>query len=237
MVYKFLPNNNYEDFSSGRVFYHKPNYTNYSVRLAGEIFCRCLEYLKRKDEICLYDPCCGGSYMAVVLGYLFNKNIKTIYVSDISNDAIELSHKNLSLLSYSGIENRKCELNDLIIKYNKDSHKSALCSLEKMTQLLQHEISHNAFLANILNANELDNKKFIADIIITDIPYGNLVHWSNNDGEEINRLLDTIISIINSNTIIAISHNKNQKINNSKYNIIERMAVGHRKIKILKLIQ
>jgi tRNA G10 N-methylase Trm11 len=104
-----------------------------------------------------------------------------------------------------------------------------------MTQLLQHEIDHNAFLANILNENELDNKKFIADIIITDIPYGNLANWSNNDGDEINKLLDTIISIINSNTVIAISHNKNQKINTLKYKIIERMTVGHRKIEILKL--
>ena len=237
MLYKYFPKNNYEDFSSGRVMYHKSNYTNYPVRLVGEIFYRCLEHSKKKNEICLYDPCCGSAYMLTVLGYLFNEIIKTINCSDISNEAIELSQKNLSLLSRSGIEKRKNELNDLIKNYHKESHRNALCSLKRIEKLIKHKIESNIFKANVLNGNELANKNFIADIVMTDVPYGNLVNWSCNNEDEINGLLNGIIPIINPNTIIAISHNKAQKSNNLKYNIIEKIKIGHRKIEIMKLIE
>jgi hypothetical protein len=56
MVYKYSPNENYADFSGGRVIYHKPDYPNYPVRLAAEIFSRCLMHLKKKSNLCLYDP-------------------------------------------------------------------------------------------------------------------------------------------------------------------------------------
>jgi hypothetical protein len=235
MVYKHFQNNNYEDFSSGRVIYHKSNYSNYSVRLVGEVFYRCLEHSKKKNEICLYDPCCGSAYMLTVLGYLFNETIETIYCSDISNEAVELSRKNLSLLSYTGIEKRRNELNNFIRKYNKDSHRNALHSLEKIEKLIKHEIKNHVFEANILNENELINKDFIANVILTDVPYGNLINWSGNNGGEIENLLDGIIPIIDPDTIIAISHNKKQKITNLKYKIIEKIQIGHREIGILKL--
>jgi hypothetical protein len=235
MVYKHFQDNNYEDFSSGRVIYHKSNYPNYSVRLVGEVFYRCLEHSKKKNKICLYDPCCGSAYMLTILGYSFNETIETIYCSDISNEAVELSHKNLSLLSYTGIEKRRNELNSFIKKYNKDSHRNALNSLEKIEKLIKHEIKNHVFEANILNENELINKNFIADIILTDVPYGNLIDWSSNNGGEIEKLLDGIIPIIDSDTIVAINHNKKQKINNLKYKIIEKIQIGHRGIEILKL--
>ena len=47
MVYKFFQKNNYEDFSSGRVILHKPKNPDFPVRLAGEIFCKCLEYINK----------------------------------------------------------------------------------------------------------------------------------------------------------------------------------------------
>jgi hypothetical protein len=234
MVYKYFPNINYEDFSSGRVIYHKPNYPNYPVRLVGEIFSRCLVYLEKKNRICIYDPCCGGAYIVTVLGYLFNEIIDTIYCSDISREAIGLSQRNISLLSYYGMKNRKDELNELLNNFGKESHKNAINSLEKIEKLIKHEIQNNAFEANILNKKDFADKEFIADIIITDVPYGNLVNWSGNSGDEINELLNGIAPVINLNTVIAISHNKKQKINNCKFHIVEKMNVGHRKIDIIK---
>jgi hypothetical protein len=235
MVYKYFQSNNYEDYSSGRVIYHKSKYPNYPVRLAGEIFYRCLEHSNKKDKIIIYDPCCGSSYMITVLGLLCNQVIDTIYCSDISNEAIDLSNKNLSLLTFSGIEKRKIELMDLIKKYNKDSHINALNSLEKIVKQIKHEIKINVFLANILDKKQMVSNKFNADIVITDIPYGNLVNWINNKGNELEELLNGIIPIINRNKVIAISYNKKQKINNTKYSIIENIQIGHRKIKIMKL--
>jgi hypothetical protein len=235
MIYKHFENSNFEDFSSGRVIYNNVNFPNFSVRIAGEIFSRCLEHTQKKKDICLYDPCCGSAYMLTVLGYLFNEIIQKIYCSDISIEAIELSKKNLSLLSFHGINRRKNEINELIKKFNKESHKSALCSLAKIENLLKKEISSNIFMTNILSKPDFIDKKFCADIVITDVPYGNLVSWSNNSGEELNVLLDGILPIIELNSIIAISYNKKQKINNQKYRIIEKHQIGHRRIDILKL--
>jgi hypothetical protein len=236
MLYKFFPQNNYEDFASGSVFYHNAGYTNYPVRLAGEIFSRCLEFSQKENNIKMYDPCCGSAYMFSVLGFLFNGIIDEVFCSDVSDEAAELSHKNLSLLSYSGIEKRKSELHDLMQKYNKESHKNALDSLKRIKEKIKHEIKTNIFTANILNTNELIHKDFIADIIMTDVPYGNLVNWSENTGNEIEKLLDGIIPVINNHSIIAISHSKNNKVHHEKYKTLEKIKTGHRKISILTLI-
>lgn len=196
-----------------------------------------MSYLKNKNNICIYDPCCGSSYIPTVFGFLFNEIIKAIYCSDISQDAIGLSYKNLSLLSFSGIESRKNEISNLINNYDKDSHRSALNSIDRLSQLLKNEITGKVFFANILNKNELRDKTFIADIVITDVPYNNLVDWSVNTGNEINELLNGIIPIINSDTIITVIHDKKQKAGNPKYTLLEKIQIGHRKIEIMKLVK
>jgi hypothetical protein len=53
MEYKYGKNLNYEDFSSGRVLYHKKGVTNFPIRLASEIFGRCLQYTD-KDKVVPY---------------------------------------------------------------------------------------------------------------------------------------------------------------------------------------
>jgi hypothetical protein len=174
--------------------------------------------------------------MAAVVGFLFNKIIGTIYCSDISHEAIELSYKNISLLSCPGIEKRKTELHDLIRQYHKESHKNALSSLEKIKPLIKHEIKTAIFQADILNKTPfVDKNKFIADIVLTDVPYGNLTNWSGNNDTGLNELLNGIIPVLHPDTILAISHTKEQKITNTKYVIIEKIQTGHRKIEIIKL--
>lgn len=40
--------------------------TNFPVRLAQEIYKRCLQYSPKKDNICLYDCCCcGGGFCQI----------------------------------------------------------------------------------------------------------------------------------------------------------------------------
>jgi tRNA G10 N-methylase Trm11 len=235
MVYKFFQKNNYEDFSSGRVILHKSKNPNFPVRLAGEIFCHCLEYRNKTNNLCIYDPCCGSAYLLTVLGFLFNENIETIYGSDVEKEFVDFAQNNLSLLSINGLEKRKNNLMDFVKKYNKQSHIIALNSLNNISKYIKREIKIDTFISDILNKNSLKNKIFCADIIITDVPYGNLVTWSDKTNDPINILLNTLIPIINKNTIIAIIHNKNQKINNSQYNRIDKFKIGHRIIEIIKL--
>jgi hypothetical protein len=158
-----------------------------------------------------------------------------MYASDISQEAVELSAKNLSLLSFSGITVRKNELQNLLTKYDKESHKDALGSIDRLTKLLKHEVASHVFSEDILRKDALHDKNFTADVIITDVPYNNLVNWSESNGNEINELLDAMIPVINEHTIIAIVHNKKQKPNNPKYKVLEKMHVGLRKVEIMKL--
>ena len=235
MVYKFFQKNNYEDFSSGRVILHKPKNPDFPVRLAGEIFSKCLEYINKTNDLCVYDPCCGSAYLLTVLGFLFNKKIEKICGSDIDIEKVNFAQNNLSLLSIDGLEKRKNDLIELIRKYNKQSHIGALNSLTNISKYIKHEIKIDTFIADILDRNSLENKEYCADIVITDVPYGSLVTWSDKINNPINILMETLIPVINKNTIIAIIHNKNQKISNYQYNRISKYKVGHRVIEIIKL--
>ena len=235
MVYKYFTAENYENFASGRVIYHRAGFSNYPTRLAGELFYRCLEYSKVKENICLYDPCCGGSYMATTLGFLCNEVIERIYCSDILTEAVKLSLKNLALLTRGGLARRRIEIENQIKMYSKKSHTEALESLEKIECYVRREIQANVFLSDVLNGSEIANQDFMADIVMTDVPYGSLVNWhGGGNGEELDGLLKGIQPVTTTNTVIAISYNKKHKMKINEHEIIERINVGHRKIVIIK---
>src|SRR5690606_38122627 len=115
-------NANYEDFSSGRVLYHIKGMTNFPVRLAQEIYGRCLEYSLKKEDILLYDCCCGGGYLITVLGFLNQDTITKIVGSDVDLELLEIAKKNLSLLTLEGMDNRIREIEKMIEDFNKESH-------------------------------------------------------------------------------------------------------------------
>jgi type I restriction-modification system DNA methylase subunit len=235
MEYKYFGKNNYGDFSSGKVIFQKSRNPNFPVRLAGELFSRCLERINKTKNICVYDPCCGAAYLATVLGFLFNEKIATIYGSDIAKESVAIARNNLSLLSSNGIEERRKDLTDLAQKYGRQSHIDALHSLDNMAKRIKHGIRTDAFLADILNRDSLKNKNFCADIVITDVPYGGLAAWTGEAGDQTTMLLDTLVPVINKDTIIAIVHSKNQKPDNRRYNRIKKLKAGHRIMEILKL--
>src|SRR5690554_5981977 len=117
MEYKYGKNDNYEDFSAGRVIYNAKGMTNFPVRLAQEIYGRCLQYSPKKRNICLYDCCCGGGYLLTVLGFLNQDTIGKIIGSDINMEMLDIAKKNLSLLTAEGINNRILEIEQMIASY------------------------------------------------------------------------------------------------------------------------
>lgn len=238
MEYKYAENINYEDFASGRVFYHRAASTNYPVRLASEVFSRCMSYLNKENGITIYDPCCGNGYLLTVLGYLYTKNISAIYGSDISEEAIEIAVRNLSLLSNKGLEKRELNIQKMINEFNKPSHYEALESIQRFKAILESrdkEAEINCFITNILDIEALKNAKFKADIIFMDVPYGNLVEWSSTNKNNITLMLETIKAVISSECVIAISSDKHQKIKEDDFIRIEKMIIGKRKIELLRM--
>jgi tRNA G10 N-methylase Trm11 len=231
MEYKYGKNNNYENFSAGRVLYNVKGMTNFPVRLAQEIYGRCLHHSPKKNNICLYDCCCGGGYLLTVLGFLNQDTIGKIIGSDINIEILNIAEKNLSLLSKEGINRRILEIEQLLASYQKQSHIEAKHSAISLKNLIRTNIEFKVFQCDALRAVSLDIKP---DIIITDVPYGNMVNWKGNEENVIDKLLDTLYEICSSDTIIGLCMNKKQKVRNEKFIRLERQQIGKRKFEIFK---
>lgn len=236
MVYKYCENRDFGDLASGKVIIHRGGYPNFPVRLAQEIFCRCLYHLENPDHVCVYDPCCGGGYLLTVLGFLNFEKIKTIMASDINEDAVQLAGENLSLLDQNGLEQRIRQLERLLSLHHKDSHKEALNSAANLLDILTnstHAIERKAFQADILSDHPLEKQSFQADVIFTDVPYGNLVEWRNGNPDSVN-LLDQLLPVITEKTVVAICSDKSQKFQSKHFQRVEKQVIGKRFFQIFR---
>ena len=177
MEYKYSKDDNFEDFACGRVLYHRSGMPSFPVRLADEIFKRCMEYLGRQNDIVLFDPCCGGGYLVTVLGLLNPSAIKEFVCSDIDEDAVGLARSNLSLLTMDGLLRRRDQIFGMIESFNKQSHRDALESADRIIKIVQDrpftpEIK--CLMADALDKMSFCSEDFKADIVMADVPYGNL---------------------------------------------------------------
>jgi len=239
MEYKFAPNQNYEDLSSGRVIFNDKGFSNFPVRLASEIFMRCFELIGNPDEkIKIYDPCCGGGYLLTVLGFLHGEKITEIYGSDISFEAIEFSKRNLKLLTTEGLQSRKMQLEQLYKTYEKASHLGALESVAHLSKMMIDDLMTHVFLRDILE-DKFEFELPMVDIIITDVPYGNLVSWENGNPEPagcdpIALMLNHLSQHLKETGVIAIISDKKQKIVQSSLKRVSKIQVGKRKVEFFK---
>lgn len=146
---------------------------------------------------------------------------------------LEIAKLNLSLLSGEGINRRIDEIHSLHEQFSKISHRDAKGSAIKLLTMIQKEINIQLFQANALKNIPMGIRP---DIIITDVPYGNLVDWQGGI-DEVNCLMESITKICSNETVIAICMNKNQKISNKRFKRLEKQIVGKRKFEIYKLAE
>lgn len=233
MQYKYCEKGNFEDLSSGRVIMQRSGYTNFPVRLSQEIFCRCQSYLSEKQKLTVYDPCCGGGYLLSVLGFLNPTCISSLIGSDIDKKALQLSRDNLAILTDDGIRKRKNHLLSLYEQHHKQIYLHAAASADNLSKsVAKMNLKTCVFEADVFKY-EYTDLDFRAHIIITDVPYGNLVSWHENESSSINSLLNNIRPILHKNCIIAICSDKSQKIQNLNYKLLEKQLIGKRKFEIL----
>lgn len=238
MEYKYCEKINFEDFASGRVLYHKPGLTNFPVRLLQEVYQRCWHYSVKKENITLYDGCCGGGYLLTILGFLNPNTISTLVGSDINSDSLEVAKMNLNLLTYEGLHRRMSEIKNLYELYHKESHKEAMDSVAALEGLLQERkdnINTLLFQKDITMPQCLSKEEFKADIIISDVPYGELVSWQGK--QELFDLSDLLMAyqpVLQPQGIIAIFSDKKQKIQSNNFKRLEKQLVGKRKFEIYR---
>ena len=194
-----------------------------------EIYGRALSYSNRKEDLVIYDPCCGGGYALTILGYFQNRYIGQLFGSDIDEDMVAHSKKNTSLLTGDALKKRKTELEELYNLFGKASHKEALDSCDKLSIMLENDISTEIFQADCT----MLLPEILPDIIITDVPYGNLVEWEQGKSS-IDDMLEQLWKISHENTILAVCMDKKQKINCDMWKRLEKQNIGKRRFEILK---
>ncbi|BFH16114.1 hypothetical protein J6TS7_11870 [Paenibacillus dendritiformis] len=236
--------NGYEDFASGRVLYNARGTTAFPVRLASEIMQRCFRHLEGKgndEPYAVYDPCCGGAYMLTVVGLLHGHRMKRVVASDVNPEVLGIAEKNLSLLSADGMSRRKKELAYLLGQYNKPSHREALESVEKLAPLLtrsnieetcsfHHDVTATA-------AADLPVQAGGIDIVLTDLPYGEIVHWQSECGNPLSRFFDNMYARLEpERSVMAVIADKRQKLRHDKFRRLEAFKVGKRQVAIFEPI-
>jgi tRNA G10 N-methylase Trm11 len=250
MQYKYAKEKqDYSDFSSGRVFYSLPGHPAFPVRLASEIFQRCITYREtnygNSTPCTLYDPCCGAAYHLSVLAYLHWEYIREVVGSDIDEKAVALAERNLSLLNMEGLEKRIHEISEMFEQYEKESHQSALQSAsvlkEKLSALTQrHPLTVRSFQASATDRHAMMRhiEPRSVDIVFTDVPYGHHSYWRDSDLNELSNpitsMLDALLEVLSPSSMVAIASDKQQKLHHERFQRLEQFQVGKRRVVILK---
>lgn len=231
MEYLYCQNDNFEDFSSGRVLYSGRGIPNFPVRLLLEIYGRAKSYLHEKESLTIYDPCCGGGYALTILGMFDNNSIIKLVGSDVDEKMIAYAEKNMTLLSQMGLEKRKNEIRKLYETYGKESHLAALRSCDRILSMLQNKVETSSYIADCTKTLP----SIAPDIIITDVPYGNLVDWKENETSSIDHMLEQLWKISHTGTVLAICMDKKQVIQSPYWKRLEKHNIGKRRFEILQM--
>lgn len=241
MQYRFEKEpKNYEDFASGRVLYNAPGATAFPVRLASEIYQRGKCYLQRKhpkEKYTIYDPCCGGAYLLTAIGFLHGRDVKQLIGSDVDAGILELAESNLSLLNIEGINRRIEQLQIMIRDFGKESHQQALKSAERLKQIIVERgepISYRCFQADATQRRQ--NPLEVVDLVITDVPYGNIAEWSVRGEMQnpIESMLDHLLECLHPHSAVVLVADKKQKVHHPHFKPLERIKAGKRQVVILE---
>jgi len=251
MQYKYVKKQlDYSDFASGRVFYSLPGHPAFPIRLASEIFQRCVanrETIYKNSTRCtLYDPCCGAAYHLSVLAYLHREHIREAIGSDIDEKAVAVANQNLGLLSVAGLDKRIGEISKLFELYNKDSHRDALASAYVLKDRIsasarEHPLTTNVFQASATDGQAISKniKTKSVDIVFTDIPYGQHSHWRGLNANKADLpwlMLNALIDLLSTPSIVAIVSDKQQKVSHASFQRVEQFQIGKRQVVLLKPI-
>ena len=250
MPYRYATENqDYSDYARGRVLYGQHGHPAYPVRLASEIWQRCVAVLRERGErgpYVLYDPCCGGAYLLTTLVLLFRPEISAVMGSDVDAEALDTARRNLGLLRVQGMEQRIEEIRVMYKAYGKASHAAALESALRLRDRLfaggRTEIETRVFWADATDARALQEGLAgrEVEVLVADLPYGRDSQWKRLREEgppsrsPLSQMLEALLAATSARTVLALSADKSQKPAHPGYQRIERFRLGKRQVTLLK---
>jgi len=235
----------YSHLASGHVFYSLPGHPAFPVRLASEIFQRCLAWRRRAGEMApctLFDPCCGAGYSLSVIAFLHRTTLREVIGADVDIKAVECARRNLSLLTLEGLERRRAELEALLARFEKTSHEEALQSVALLREQLLAEQSLSPLAAWAFQVDATSGEALqeclagrAVDVVFSDIPYGQHSHWaSDTPSGSLYAMLEALLVVLTPAGLVAIAADKGVKLAHPRYQRLEQFQVGKRRIAILQ---
>jgi hypothetical protein len=246
MTYKFARERaDHSDFATGRVLHSAPGRTAFPVRLADEIFQRCLA-LRPADlpaRVVLYDPVCGSAALLVTLGLLHGKQLTAVIGSDADREVLRIAERNLWLLTPAGLQQRLDALAHMHDAYGKSSHADAIASARRLEAMLADPpVPALWFQADALDPaavqRGLESTTVpLADVIFADVPYGSKSFWkdgqSDTGPDPLWRLLEALRPVLAPGAVVAIATTKEQRLRHEAYVRREWFQIGKRRIELL----
>ena len=243
LEYRFATDEPREHFASGRVLYNAKGAAPFPVRLADEIAQRCFALLEERGHsgpYAVYDPCCGSGYMLTVIGLLHGTRIRTVLASDIDEAMLGTARRNLALLTAEGMRARIEQLRGLYEAFGKPSHREALESAAVLDGRRARAAigTIEVFPADItagLPAFIRDSGFCPVNLVIADLPYGQLTGWRGGSADPAERMLDSLLQLLQPGaSVVALIADKSLKLRHARYRRLALLKAGKRQIALFE---
>jgi 23S rRNA G2445 N2-methylase RlmL len=137
------------------------------------------------------------------------------------------------------------EIGALHAAYGKASHAAALESarrLDAQVTARPAELETQVFLADATDAHALQAGLVgrAIDVLIADLPYGRDSQWKRLQEEggsscsPLNQMLDALLAVTSTATILALSADKGPKLAHPAYQRVEHLRLGKRQVALLR---
>jgi len=171
MAYRMTTAADHSDLAGGFVLRSAPGHPAFPVRLAEELFLRAAAHLPDRP-LTLWDPCCGSGHLATVLGLLHRPRLARVICSDANPDAVALAERNLALLTAAGLAEREAELRSRAAEFGKPGYATAADAAHRLAVRMTADLPSTASVGDAF-----DPAPCPADLVLTDVPYGEQTSW------------------------------------------------------------
>lgn len=241
MSYRYaLRGADHSDLAGGLVLRSAPGMPGFPVRLADEIFQRADALLPGSHPRSVWDPCCGGGYLLAVLGMLHPRRVTALLGSDVDERALSVAEANLELLTVGGLTERGRRLRELADSYGKASHAEAERAagrlLERIREL-DHPVRTAAGWADVFDVDGLRAVlgEESPDLVITDVPYGDLTSWQGASGieEPLPAVIRNLAAVLPARSVLAVTC-RARRVPLGGAGALSTLKVGHRSVAFLR---
>jgi len=200
MQFRFANAINYADLGSGQVLYSAPGFPSFPARLSIELFERARE-VARVERASFWDPMCGAGGIATTVGIACANAVSRILASDVSDDALVLAKRNLSLISAEGSLRRMIQL-----RTSGASH-TRISSAERLVEVTRgRDIPVRTAVADVTNPGSLEAiAPGWVDIVLTDVPYGQRAHWYTKSAKPLSAMIAALCQVMPQHGVVVIA--------------------------------